>query len=165
MCNTGGCDVNHRVHPYFIPEKNATYDQICVNAIPGAEGALVPNLPAPGPNYQCVGGHKLHSGAMWLGLAGFFLMVILMSRGFRGAIIVGVLFSTIIAWIPGHSASYLGHTSHLPGAAEHLSLAGPEIEGLWNALDSRTGWRASRCCPLQLSKRLDFQVLLTRVLL
>lgn len=52
---------------------------------------------------------------LWLAIAGFALMTILMSRNFRGAIIVGILFVTIIAWIPGHAASYLGKTSDLPG--------------------------------------------------
>lgn len=56
------------------------------------------------------------SAVTWLGISGFAIMTILMSRNFRGSIIVGVLFVTIIAWIPGHSASYLGHTSNLPGA-------------------------------------------------
>jgi AGZA family xanthine/uracil permease-like MFS transporter len=42
-------------------------------------------------------------------------MCVLMSRNFKGAIIVGILFTTIIAWIPGHGGSYLGKTSNLPG--------------------------------------------------
>ena len=108
--------MDYRVHGYFIPTADTTYDAICGDPGVGEDGLPTANLPAPGSNYQCVGGHKLHGGTMWLGLAGFFLMVVLMSRGFRGAIIVGVLFSTIIAWIPGHSASYLGNTSNLPGA-------------------------------------------------
>lgn len=33
----------------------------------------------------------------------------------QGAIIVGIAVTTIISWIPGHSASYLGPNSDLPG--------------------------------------------------
>lgn len=116
LVTLGGCDVDYRVPGYFIPPAETSFDAICTNPTSFTDdGAPLPNLPAPGSNYQCVGGHKLHGATTWLGLAGFLLMVVLMSRGFRGAIVVGVLFSTIIAWIPGHSASYLGKTSNLPG--------------------------------------------------
>lgn len=33
----------------------------------------------------------------------------------QGAIIVGIATTTIISWIPGHAASYLGPNSILPG--------------------------------------------------
>ena len=42
-------------------------------------------------------------------------MTILMSRNFKAAIIVGIATTTIISWIPGHSASYLGANSIIPG--------------------------------------------------
>lgn len=125
---------------YFIPPAETSFDAICTNPTSFTDdGAPLPNLPAPGSNYQCVGGHKLHGATTWLGLAGFLLMVVLMSRGFRGAIVVGVLFSTIIAWIPGHSASYLGKTSNLPGAAkthERMLRASSEtcLTGSWKPL-------------------------------
>ena len=35
----------------------------------------------------------------------------------QGAIICGIAITTIISWIPGHSASYLGPGSNLPGKA------------------------------------------------
>ncbi|KAK9793759.1 hypothetical protein WJX73_004292 [Symbiochloris irregularis] len=117
LVTLGGCDVDYRAHPYYIRPNETSYATVCP-ADPTsftADGVALPNLPAPGPNYQCIGGHKLHGAATWLGIAGFAIMVILMSRGFRGAIIVGVMFATIIAWIPGHGASYLGNTSNLPG--------------------------------------------------
>ena len=57
----------------------------------------------------------MKSAPFWLGIAGLTIMTVLMSRGFKGAIIVGILFVTIIAWIPGHAASYLGKTSVLDG--------------------------------------------------
>lgn len=59
---------------------------------------------------------------LWLGIAGLAIMTILMSRNFKGAIICGILFVTIIAWIPGHAASYLGKTSNLPGELSFYSV-------------------------------------------
>lgn len=59
---------------------------------------------------------------LWLGIAGLAIMTVLMSRNFKGAIICGILFVTIISWIPGHAASYLGKTSNLPGAPSLLRL-------------------------------------------
>ena len=53
-----------------------------------ASGAVVPNLPPPSSNYECIGG-KLQSGSMWLGVAGLMLTGILMSRSFKGSIITG----------------------------------------------------------------------------
>ena len=106
--HAGGCDVDYRAHPYFLHDNETTYANICP-AVPksfNSEGLPLPNLPAAGANYQCTGGHKLHGAATWLGIAGLAIMVILMSRGFRGAIIVGVLFATIIAWIPGACANH-----------------------------------------------------------
>ena len=47
----------------------------------------------------------------------------------QGAIMVGILFVTIISWIPGHAASYLGSTGDYAGRqlwqgdAVHLLLA------------------------------------------
>ena len=60
---------------------------------------------------------QMESATLWLGLAGLAIMTILMSRGFRGSIIVGILFVTFISWIPGSAVSYLGHTSSLGGPA------------------------------------------------
>lgn len=42
-------------------------------------------------------------------------MTILMARNVRAAIIIGISVTTIIAWLPGHGASYLGSTSNIPG--------------------------------------------------
>lgn len=54
---------------------------------------------------------------MWLGIFGGILMVLLMGRKFRGAVVAGILFVTFISWIPGHSATYLGADSQIPGGA------------------------------------------------
>ena len=53
---------------------------------------------------------------MWLGIAGGFLMALLLVLGVKGALIFGIAFVTIVSWIPGHAASYLGADSAIPGA-------------------------------------------------
>ena len=40
------------------------------------------------------------------------------SAGFHA----GIAFVTIIAWIPGHAATYLGQHSQIPGQAQDLLL-------------------------------------------
>lgn len=46
------------------------------------------NLPPASANFACDGG-KMQSGSMWLGLAGLMLVGILMSRSYKGSIILG----------------------------------------------------------------------------
>ena len=49
-------------------------------------------------------------------------------RCVQGAIICGIAITTIISWIPGHAASYLGPGSNLPGERPALpatSVAAP----------------------------------------
>ena len=50
-----------------------------------------------------------------MGLGCLAIMSILMSRNFKAAIIVGIATTTIISWIPGHAASYLGAGSNIMG--------------------------------------------------
>lgn len=58
---------------------------------------------------------------MWLGIAGFAVIVVLMGRHVNGAIMAGILFTTFISWIPGHAASFLGPTSDIPGGVERMA--------------------------------------------
>ncbi len=51
-------------------------------------GVPVTNLPPPSSNYACVG-DKMESGSMWLGIAGLMIIGILMSRSFKGSIVIG----------------------------------------------------------------------------
>lgn len=60
------------------------------------------------------GSKRMQSPSLWLGISGGMLMVLLMAKGFRGAIIMAVLFVTFVSWIPGHGASYLGEASQIP---------------------------------------------------
>lgn len=53
-----------------------------------SNGAAVTNLPPPSSNFFC-DGDKMESGTMWLGIAGLVIIGILMSRSFKGSIIIG----------------------------------------------------------------------------
>ena len=59
---------------------------------------------------------------MWLGLAGFAVIVLLMARRVNGAIMAGIMFTTFISWVPGHGASYLGAGADMAGGAERLDV-------------------------------------------
>ena len=52
---------------------------------------------------------------MWLGISGGILMALLLFAGVKGALVIGILFVTVISWIPNHSASYLGAASAIQG--------------------------------------------------
>jgi AGZA family xanthine/uracil permease-like MFS transporter len=45
----------------------------------------------------------MRSYTTWLGIAGGAIMVLLIGRDFRGAVITGILVVTFISWIPGHN--------------------------------------------------------------
>ncbi len=61
---------------------------------------------AEGDVYTCrvdcalAAGKRMRSATAWLGISGGLLMVILMGRDFRGAVITGILFVTFVSWIP-----------------------------------------------------------------
>lgn len=56
--------------------------------------------------YGCKGG-LLHSASTWLGIAATLLIVLLMAAKVNAAVAYGVLFATIIAWIPGKGGTQL----------------------------------------------------------
>lgn len=58
---------------------------------------------------------QMRSATMWLGLAGGALMSVLLFAGVKGSLVIGIVFVTVISWIPGHSASYLGAQSAIQG--------------------------------------------------
>jgi xanthine/uracil/vitamin C permease (AzgA family) len=60
-------------------------------------------------------GKRLHSPTLWLGAAGLGFMAVLMAKRVKGALMLGIVFTTAISWIPGHAASYLGAGSQVPG--------------------------------------------------
>jgi AGZA family xanthine/uracil permease-like MFS transporter len=74
-------------------------------------------LGARSANYQCVK-HKMRSGTMWLGIWAGVLIVVLTYYEVKAAIMYGVLFATLVSWIPGSTVSYL--TDALPGGPERF---------------------------------------------
>ena len=74
-------------------------------------------------------GHEMQAGTLWLGIAGLLVIAVMMSRSFRGSVFIGMLFVTIIAWIPGSSASYLGSGSPIPGASWGSVFCHADIPG------------------------------------
>ncbi len=96
---------------------------VCRYVIPHAEaichadektGHVSMKLPPPANVFAC-SGDKMAAGTVWLGLGGLALTAVLMSRSFKGSIIIGIIFVTVIAWILGHDASFFGHSSPIPG--------------------------------------------------
>ena len=65
----------------------------------------------------------MESATLWLGLAGLLAIAVMMSRSFRGSVFIGIIFVTVIAWIPGHGASYLGAGSPIPGKQAYGHVA------------------------------------------
>ncbi|KAL6779278.1 hypothetical protein ACKKBG_A11660 [Auxenochlorella protothecoides x Auxenochlorella symbiontica] len=99
--------------------------------------------------FGCSGG-QMRSATMWLGIAGGFISALCLYVGVKGALIIGIAFVTVISWIPGHAATYLGSTSAIPGGEARLQVfrkivAAPTLDatGLawsWDAFDTSELW-------------------------
>eukprot|EP00891_Asterochloris_glomerata_P006365 jgi/Astpho2/6365/e_gw1.00091.6.1_t len=106
LVTLGGCPAGSQVPTYTI----SASDMSSICAI--EDGVAVPNylssaITTPSTSMAC-NTDKMEAGSLWLGLAGLAIIAVLMQRNVKGAIMVGILFVTIISWIPGHAASYLG---------------------------------------------------------
>ncbi|KXZ42897.1 hypothetical protein GPECTOR_112g267 [Gonium pectorale] len=113
LVTLGGCKLEDRAYMYTVKDTSS----VC--RIDDA-GRLVANLGPASVNYRCYNQMKMRSASMWLGILGGLLMVLLMARGFRAAIMIATLFVTFVSWIPGHEASYLGASSQIAGGEERL---------------------------------------------
>jgi AGZA family xanthine/uracil permease-like MFS transporter len=109
----GGCPVKNRVPYYFVPSPEA----VCV---PGPDGKVTANLGPKSSNYGCKG-KRMHSPTMHLGIWSAGLVIVLMYYEVKAAIMFGVVFATVIAWIPGSSVSYLSESGDIPGGAERFA--------------------------------------------
>ncbi|KAK9814232.1 hypothetical protein WJX72_002621 [[Myrmecia] bisecta] len=109
LVGLGGCPVEDWIPGYFMTGPET--DQVCtiVNGTAVASG-----LPPPTANHLCLTG-KMTAAWMWLGLSGLAIITVLMARGYRGSVLLGIVFVTVISWIPGSAVSYLGSGSTLPG--------------------------------------------------
>ncbi|CAM9980123.1 unnamed protein product, partial [Phaeothamnion confervicola] len=52
----------------------------------------------------------MHDKRMWLGIGGATIIALLMCKGVKGAIIVGILFVSIISWFRGTAVTYFPNT-------------------------------------------------------
>ncbi|KAL6762610.1 xanthine/uracil/vitamin C permease-like protein [Haematococcus lacustris] len=119
LVTLGGCPFEDRIPLYAIGD----VDSVCSCQM--YNGTAVPTAGSPrlGPasaSYYC-GGKRMRSATTWLGICGGLLMVLLMGRDFRGAIMIGILFVTVVSWVPNHSATYLGASSQLPGGQDRFN--------------------------------------------
>ena len=93
---------------------------------------------------------EMQSATMWLGIAGGIISSLLLVWRVKGALFYGVLFVTVVAWIPGHAASYLGAGSPIPGGAYRLqsfeqivavpSLSMSGLKWDWSAVSDGQFW-------------------------
>ncbi|KAG2438485.1 hypothetical protein HXX76_005038 [Chlamydomonas incerta] len=114
LVTLAGCPIQDRAHMYTIANPGG----VC--SLDSNGNLNPPALGPASPNYACTTNMKMRSASLWLGISGGILMVLLMARGFRGAIMVAILFVTFISWIPDQGASYLGASSQIPGGQERL---------------------------------------------
>ena len=142
LVGLGGCPEDMRTYIYTFDQPiNSTNATSCAASAQQAYTSV----------YGC-NGSGMRSATMWLGIAGGYLMAVLMYMGVKGSLIIGIAFITVISWIPGHSASYLGSDSPIPGGEQRSEVfkqvvAAPTLGmiGLawdWSAFGSGHLWLA-----------------------
>ncbi|KDD74028.1 hypothetical protein H632_c1638p0, partial [Helicosporidium sp. ATCC 50920] len=141
LVTLGGCGAGDRTYVY-------EFDDPLSPLVAANESAV---LIAQASVWGCSGG-VMRSASMWLGIAGGMLTSILLYQGVKGALIIGIAFVTVISWIPGHAATYLGTSSSIPGGEARLDVfkqvvAVPTLSmtGLawdWSAFDKSQLWIA-----------------------
>ncbi|GAB4816680.1 hypothetical protein N2152v2_003726 [Parachlorella kessleri] len=145
----GGCDQHQQTYIYALDEP------LNASQVLGFQAAMVNDssifLPIPAAVHGCSGG-KMRSATMWLGIAGGVLMAVLLFAGVKGSLVIGIVFVTVISWIPNHSASYLGEASAIRGGEYRLQyfkkvVAVPSLDltGLawdWSAFNNGHLWVA-----------------------
>eukprot|EP00197_Chlamydomonas_leiostraca_P014441 CAMPEP_0202858862 /NCGR_PEP_ID=MMETSP1391-20130828/1213_1 /ASSEMBLY_ACC=CAM_ASM_000867 /TAXON_ID=1034604 /ORGANISM="Chlamydomonas leiostraca, Strain SAG 11-49" /LENGTH=583 /DNA_ID=CAMNT_0049537827 /DNA_START=90 /DNA_END=1841 /DNA_ORIENTATION=+ len=152
LVTLGGCPINERAEMYALTPEQVP--GVCACTI--YNGTAVPTAASPvlGPkssSYMCTG-KRMQSATTWLGICGGFMMVLLMGRDFRGAILIGIVFVTVVSWIPGHEATYLGTTSQIPGGEERMdyfrqvvslpNVARTTLVWDWSAFNKADLWAA-----------------------
>lgn len=111
----GGCPPDYRSYQYTF--SSSQLEDACVLS----DGAAVANPANSGwtasSNYFCESAGVLRSGQTWLGIAGGMLMAVLLAKNVKGALMVGIVFVTVISWIPtsGNHAAYLGSSAGAAG--------------------------------------------------
>ena len=161
LTTLGGCPRDHQKFVFYSAIDAA--DLINRSAVLEGDGEVIGleyngsfiNFPIndidfASPSVHACASHEMQSATMWLGIAGGIISSLLLVWRVKGALFYGVAFVTIIAWIPGHAASYLGKGSSIPGGAYRLQsfeqiVAVPSLSmsGLnwdWSAISNGHFW-------------------------
>jgi AGZA family xanthine/uracil permease-like MFS transporter len=150
LLTVGGCPPKNRRYA-FTPDIAAVDPANLTDALNASLSSAASIAESSAAVYSCVGG-EMRSATMWLGFAGGLIMAYLLIAGIPGSLFIGIAFVTVISWIPGHSASYLGEGSSIPGGAARMEVfeqvvAAPSLEGIglawdWSACGSGHFWVA-----------------------
>lgn len=152
LVTLGGCPASD-ADVVFVAQNTQSVVDLYLNATLNDQGNFTistDNIQESAATVYACGGGVMRSPSMWLGIAGGFVMAILSAWRVKGALFIGVAFITVISWIPGHAASYLGADSSIPGgqirldtfkqvvAAPSLSLTGLAWD--WSAVGTGEFW-------------------------
>ena len=145
LLTLGGCPPANR-HYVFTSSEQFDLGGTGINLNVSGNAAVTESSPSV---YSCEGG-EMRSATLWLGVAGGLLMAGLTAAHVRGSFFIGIAFVTVISWIPGSSASYLGAGSSTPGGALRMEVfkqvvAAPSLDstGLawdWSAVSKGHFW-------------------------
>lgn len=115
LVTLGGCPRANQVPVYTLIDP--TPSGVC--KADAVTGTLKLEIGAPSANIRCLEG-RMHSPTLWLGVAAFLIIAVLMSKRVKGSIMAGIVFATVVSWIPGHGASYLGPNAEIPGGEARM---------------------------------------------
>lgn len=155
LTTLGGCPVNDSLRVYVGPQL-LDLDNYTVVLSDTADGSSyqvnvsLENIDESAQNVYACQSNEMRSPTMWLGISGGIIMSLLTVWRVKGALIIGVAFVTIISWIPGHGASYLGAGSPIPGGEIRMdtfsqvvaapTLAGSGLQWDWSAVGNGHFW-------------------------
>jgi adenine/guanine/hypoxanthine permease len=121
LVTLGGCSTQYRQHQFtFVGSDGGPIPaaaDVCAVSPTGEAELFAPGW-VPSGNYACSSAGVMRSPTMWLGIMSGFIMAVLMAKNVKGSMIIGILFATIISWIPtpGNMAAYIGDYTSVPGA-------------------------------------------------
>lgn len=155
LTTLGGCPPQDRLYIYVASTNFLPGNFTSLNELERSTASILSNITpsdvdeAAATVYACAS-NEMRSATMWLGIAGGIIMALLTAWRVKGALFIGVAFVTIISWIPGHAASYLGAGASIPGGAIRMetfkqvvaapTLAGTGLQWDWSAVGNGHFW-------------------------
>eukprot|EP00889_Picochlorum_renovo_P001255 jgi/Picre1/28285/NNA_003691.t1 len=155
LTTLGGCPPEDRLYIYvastnFLPGNFTGLSDLERSAVSILSNITPSDVDEASANVYACASNEMRSATMWLGIAGGVIMALLTAWRVKGALFIGVAFVTIISWIPGHAASYLGAGSSIPGGAMRMetfkqvvaapTLAGTGLQWDWSAVGNGHFW-------------------------